>query len=43
MSVGVPGCEEVYDWSAPGYKGVYDTLSRDDFLRLGGFSVVWLV
>jgi len=29
--------------SAPGYKGVYDTLSRDDFNRLGGFSVVWLV
>ena len=29
--------------SAPGYKGVYDTLSRDDYSRLGGFSVVWLV
>lgn len=29
--------------SAPGYKGVWDTLSRDDFARLGGFSVVWLV
>jgi hypothetical protein len=29
--------------SAPGYKGVYDILSRDDFNRLGGFSVVWLV
>jgi len=29
--------------SAQGYKGVYDTLSRDDFARLGGFSVVWLV
>jgi hypothetical protein len=29
--------------SAPGYKGVYDVLSREDFNRLGGFSVVWLV
>lgn len=29
--------------SAPGYKGIYDTLSRYDFDRLGGFSVVWLV
>lgn len=29
--------------SAPGYKGVYDVLSRSDFDRLGGFSVVWLV
>lgn len=29
--------------SAPGYKGIYDVLSRYDFERLGGFSVVWLV
>jgi len=29
--------------SAPGYKGIYDNLSREDFSRLGGFSVVWLV
>jgi hypothetical protein len=29
--------------SAPGYKGVWDILSREDFLRLGSFSVVWLV
>lgn len=29
--------------SAPGYKGVYDTLSRDQFNSLGPFSVVWLV
>ena len=29
--------------SAPGYKGVYDTLSREQFDALGGFSVVWLV
>lgn len=28
--------------SAPGYKGVYDYLSREDFNRLGGFNVVWL-
>jgi len=28
--------------SAPGYKGVWDNLSREDFNRLGGFSVVWL-
>jgi len=28
--------------SAPGYKGVWDILSREDFNRLGGFSVVWL-
>jgi len=29
--------------SAPGYKGIWDNVSRDDFARLGGFSVVWLV
>lgn len=29
--------------SAPGYKGIFDILSRADFDRLGGFSVVWLV
>lgn len=28
--------------SAPGYQGVWDVLSRADFNRLGGFSVVWL-
>lgn len=28
--------------SAPGYKGIFDVLGRDDFDRLGGFSVVWL-
>ena len=28
--------------SAPGYKGIWDTLTRGDFERLGGFSVVWL-
>jgi hypothetical protein len=29
--------------SAPGYMGITDWLSRADFERLGGFSVVWLV
>lgn len=29
--------------SAPGYRSVWDNLSRADFSRLGGFSVVWLV
>lgn len=28
--------------SAPGYKGIWDVLTREDFNRLGGFSVVWL-
>jgi hypothetical protein len=29
--------------SAPNYMGVWDILSRSDFERLGGFSVVYLV
>jgi hypothetical protein len=29
--------------SAPGYMGIWDSLSREDFNRLGGFNVVWLV
>lgn len=29
--------------SAPGYKGIFDLLSRADYERLGGFSVVTLV
>jgi hypothetical protein len=29
--------------SAPGYKGIWDILSREDFNRLGGFAVVWLI
>ena len=44
--VGLRGVQGSNLWvanSAPGYKGVYDTLSRDDFNRLGDFSVVWLV
>jgi len=28
--------------SAPGYRGVYDVLTRQDFARLGPFSVAWL-
>lgn len=28
--------------SAPGYKGIYDTLSREQFNLLGPFSVVYL-
>jgi len=44
--VGIRGVDAGCIWvanSAPGYKGVYDHVSRDDFARLGGFSVVWLV
>ena len=29
--------------SAPGYRGVWDTLTRQQFNDLGGFSCVWLV
>jgi hypothetical protein len=29
--------------SAPGYKSVWSNLSRSDWDRLGGWSVVWLV
>lgn len=28
--------------SSPWYRGVGDILTRDDYQRLGGFSVVWL-
>jgi hypothetical protein len=44
--VGIRGVAGPNLWianSAPGYKGIYNTLSRADFNRLGGFSVVWLV
>ena len=40
---GVQGSNLWISNSAPGYKGVYDVLSRSDFERLGGFSVVWLI
>ena len=29
--------------SAPGYRGVWDTLTREQFAELGAFSVVYLV
>lgn len=44
--VGIRGVQDGTIWvanSAEGYKGVYSNLSRDDWNRLGGFSVVWLV
>jgi hypothetical protein len=44
--VAIRGVEGANLWianSAPGYKGVWDVLSRADFDRLGGFSCVWLV
>ena len=44
--VGIRGTSGEDLWianSAPGYMGVWDFLSRADFERLGGFSVVWLV
>jgi hypothetical protein len=44
--VAIRGVQGANIWianSAPGYKGIYDVLSREDFNRLGGFSVVWLV
>lgn len=28
--------------SAPGYMGIWDSLTRSDFQRLGPFSVVWV-
>jgi hypothetical protein len=40
---GVSGSDLWIANSAPGYKGVNSILSRADFERLGGFSVVWLV
>ena len=43
--VAIRGTREGTLWianSSPGYKGVYDTLTRDDFNRLGPFSVVWV-
>lgn len=43
--VGVRGVEGDTLWianSAPGYKSIWDNLSRSDWNRLGGFSVVYL-
>lgn len=39
---GVQGSNLWVSNSAPGYKGIWDTLSRTDWDRLGGWSVVWL-
>jgi len=39
---GITGSQLWIANSAPGYKGVYDTLSRDQFNSLGPFSCVWL-
>lgn len=42
--VGVRGVSGANLWianSAPGYKGIYDTLTRDQFAQLGPFSCVW--
>jgi hypothetical protein len=44
--VGVRGTQDGSLWianSAPGYMGVWDTVSRQDFNRLGPFSCVWCV
>jgi hypothetical protein len=44
--VGVRGVQGDTLWianSAPGYKNVFDNLSREQFNALGGFSCVWLV
>ena len=43
--VGIRGVQGSTIWvanSAPGYKGIWDNVSREDFERLGAFSVVWL-
>lgn len=43
--VGVRGVSGGVLWvanSAPGYKGVYDALTREQFNALGPFSCVWL-
>ncbi len=39
---GVSGGELSIANSAPGYKGVYSTLSREQFNSLGPFSCVWI-
>jgi len=39
---GVSGADLSIANSAPGYKGVYSTLSRDQFNTLGPFSCVWI-
>jgi hypothetical protein len=39
---GVTGGELSIANSAPGYKGVFSTLSRDQFNSLGPFSCIWI-
>lgn len=44
--VGVRGVQGSTIWvanSAPGYKGIYSNVGRDDWARLGSFSCVWTV
>src|SRR5207344_2096415 len=43
--VGVRGVSGSNLWlanSAPGYRGVWDVLSRYDYERLGGFNCLWV-
>lgn len=40
---GVSGPNLAIANSAPGYKGIYETLTRDDFNRLGPWSCLWAV
>lgn len=43
--VAIRGVDDGNIWianSAPGYQGVYEILTRADFQRLGGFSMVYL-
>lgn len=43
--VGVRGVQGGNLWianSGPGYRGVWDVLSREDYQRLGPFSCVWV-
>ena len=39
---GVSGADLLIANSAPGYKGVYSTLTREQFNSLGPFSCVWI-
>jgi hypothetical protein len=39
---GISGSQLYVANSAPGYKGIYSTLTREQFTALGPFSCVWL-
>jgi len=39
---GVSGADLLIANSAPGYRGVYSTLTREQFNSLGPFSCVWI-